>query len=137
GVGYKVGVVNEADGTISTLMQDRNIGDRFWPHLSTTPDLQRFVFTSSDKHPPDVWLGEITHEGDMLTSSNRKCLTELNPILKDTLELAHTERIGYESANGWQIDALLMLPLKHKCYTLSPLIVNVHGRPSIACSDAW
>ena len=137
GVGYKVGVVNEADGTISTLMQDRNIGDRFWPHLSTTPDLQRFVFTSSDRHPPEVWLGELTHEGGTLTNSNRKRLTELNPILKDTLELAHTERIRYESADSWQIDALFTQPLKHKGDTLPPLIVNVHGGPSSAWSDDW
>jgi dipeptidyl aminopeptidase/acylaminoacyl peptidase len=137
GVAYKIGVVNEADGDISTLMQDINIGDRFWPHLSTTPDLQRFVFTSSDRHPPEVWLGEFTYEGGMLTSSNRKRLTELNPILKDTLELAHTERMRYESADGWQIDALFTQPLKHKGDTLPPLIVNVHGGPSGAWSDDW
>jgi len=140
GVTYKIGVVNgesEADGAITILMHDLNIGDRFWPHLSITSDLQRFVFSSSEKHPPDIWLGELTYEGNTLTGSSRNRLTKLNPILQDTLDMAHTERIRYESTDGWQIDALFTPPLKRKSDTLPPLIVNVHGGPSGAWSDDW
>ena len=137
GVSNQLGIVDEANGEIKTLFNDFMIGERFWPHLSTTPDLQQCVFTHSDKYPPDVWYGTITLEGDMLSSTGRNRLTYLNPLHEDTLALAPTERIRYESTDGWQIDALLTLPLTHKSDTLPPLIVNVHGGPSACWLDDW
>ncbi len=134
GVSNQVGIVDEADGKITTLIQDFVIGERHWPHLSTTPDLQRFVFTHSDKYPPDVWLGEITYEGN---SASRQRLTELNPILQETLELVQSERISYESIDGWQIDAIFTPPSPRKNNTPPPLIVSVHGGPSGVWCDDW
>ncbi|HEY6408564.1 MAG TPA: prolyl oligopeptidase family serine peptidase, partial [Ktedonobacteraceae bacterium] len=134
GVAYKIGIVDESEGTITTLLRDANFSERFWPHLSTTADLQRFVFTSSAKHPPDVWLGEFNYEGNTLTS---QCLTQLNPLLQHTLELARTEHIRYESVDRWHIDALFTPPLKPKSNTLPPLVVNVHGGPTGVWSDDW
>ncbi len=141
GVTHQIGLVSEADGTITTLIDDVNFGEKFWPHLSTTADLQRFVFTSSDKHPPDVWLGEITYEGDALhripTSCSIKRLTELNPLHQDMLEIVPTQRIRYQSSDGWHIDALFTPPLRQKSGALPPLIVNVHGGPTGAWTDDW
>ena len=141
GVAYKLGIVDETEGTITTLMSDINFGETFWPHLSTTANLQKFVFTSSDKHPPEVWIGELTFEGDaknqVHTIMSRNRLTELNPLLQDTLELASTEQIRYESVDGWQIDALFTLPLRQMSGTPPPLIVKVHGGPTGAWTDDW
>ena len=141
GVAYKLGIVDETEGTITTLMSDINFGETFWPHLSTTADLQKFVFTSSDKHPPEVWIGEFTFERNAInqvyTIRSRNRLTELNPLLQDTLELARTEQIRYESVDGWQIDALFTRPLRQKSGTPPPLIVNVHGGPTGAWTDDW
>ncbi|MGI9058153.1 MAG: prolyl oligopeptidase family serine peptidase [Ktedonobacteraceae bacterium] len=141
GVSNQLGIVNEANGEMETLFRDFIIGERFWPHLSTTPDLQHCVFTHSDRYPPDVWYGTITLEGDMLSSTGRNRLTYLNPLHEDTLALAPTERIRYASTDGWQIDALLTLPLATpetpKSDILPPLIVNVHGGPSGCWLDDW
>ena len=141
GVSNHLGVVDEINGEIKTLFRDFMIGERFWPHLSATPDLQQCVFTHSDKYPPDVWYGTITLEGDALSSTGRNRLTYLNPLHEDTLALAPTERIRYESVDGWQIDALLTLPLaspeNSKSDTLPRLIVNVHGGPSGCWLDDW
>ena len=122
GVSNQLGIVDEANGEIKTLFRDFMIGERFWPHLSTTPDLQQCVFTHSDKYPPDVWYGTITLEGDMLSSTGRNRLTYLNPLHEDTLALAPTERIRYESVDGWQIDALLTLP----CIPEHPKVIPFH-----------
>jgi dipeptidyl aminopeptidase/acylaminoacyl peptidase len=141
GVAYQIGVVDDAEGTITTLASDVIFGERFWPHLSTTADMQRFVFTSSDKHPPDVWLGEFTYDGDAInpipTSRSINHLTSLNPLLQDTLELARTEQIRYKSAGDWQIDALFTPPLRSKSDTPPPLVVNVHGGPTGVWSADW
>ncbi|HLY26338.1 MAG TPA: hypothetical protein VKQ72_08360, partial [Aggregatilineales bacterium] len=107
----------------------------------TTADLQRFVFTNSQKHPPDVWLGENIYEGDALhripTSCSIRRLTELNPLHQDMLEIVPTQRMRYESSDGWQIDALFTPPLSQKNGTPPPLIVNVHGGPTGAWTDDW
>ena len=137
GVSNQVGIVNEVDGKITTLNRDFVIGERHWPHLSTTPDLQRFVFTHSDNYPPDVWLGEISYERNSAASMHKRRLTELNPILQETLELVQSERISYKSIDGWQIDAIFTPPYPGKGNTPPPLIVSVHGGPSGIWYDDW
>ena len=137
GLSYQIGIVDE-HGTVTTLVEDINIGERFWPHLSTTPDLQRFVFTSSAQHPPDVWYGELpAHKGKTVASFTKRRLTRLNPLLEETLALVPTERISYTSADSWHIDALLTLPGTDEEGKLPPLIVNVHGGPSGMWADDW
>jgi dipeptidyl aminopeptidase/acylaminoacyl peptidase len=137
GVSNQVGIVDEADGQITTLVPDFFIGERDWPHLSATPDLRRFVFTHSDMYPPDVWSGEITYEGNSVSSKGRQRLTELNPIHQETLDLVQSERISYESIDGWRIDAIFTPPSPGKSNTPPPLIVNVHGGPSGVWCDDW
>jgi dipeptidyl aminopeptidase/acylaminoacyl peptidase len=61
----------------------------------------------------------------------------MNSSLEETLMLAKTERIRYESVDGWQIDALVTWPLHHNKKTLPPLILNVHGGPSGAWLDDY
>ena len=137
GVSNQVGTVNVTNGAITPLFRDFVVGDRFWPHLSTTSDLQQFVFTHSDKYPPDVWYGTLTFDGDTPANTSKNRLTYLNPLHEDMLDLAPTEHIRYTGADGWQIDALLTLPQNSKDDTLPPLIVNVHGGPSGVWSNDW
>ncbi len=137
GVSNQVGIVDEVDGTITPLVRDFVIGDRHWPHLSTTPDLQRFVFTHSDRYPYDVWLGQLTYAGNTIPSIHRQRLTELNPIHQDTLDLVQSERISYESIDGLRIDAIFTPPSPRQGNTPPPLIVSVHGGPSGAWYEDW
>ena len=137
GVANQVGLVNEIDGTLTTLLKDVVIGDRFWPHLSITSDCQQFVFTSSHKHPPDVWYGTLKFTSNTPSLASQQCLSHLNSLHEDMLSLAPTHVIRYESVDGWQIEGLLTLPLTQKQGTLPPLIVNVHGGPSGTWANDW
>ncbi|MGZ6281474.1 MAG: S9 family peptidase [Ktedonobacteraceae bacterium] len=134
GLTQQIGILNESDGTITPLVKDF-VMSNFWPCLSTTSDLHRFATThTTQQHPYDVWLGEMS-DGDTSTDITLKQLTQLNPIAKETFALAPGERISYPSSDGWRIDALFNLPVKHKSETPPPLFVFVHGGPSWAWLD--
>jgi dipeptidyl aminopeptidase/acylaminoacyl peptidase len=136
GVTQQIGILNEADGAIMPLDEDL-LMDVSWPHLSATPDLQRFATThANEQHPPDIWFGELAAEGENTTAIHWLCLSRLNPIAEETFALVPGQIITYESVDGWQIDALFTPPLSHKGDSPPPLVVDVHGGPSWAwCAD--
>ncbi len=135
GVTQRIGMLNENDGIITPLVKDF-VMDNYWPHLSTTPDLRCFATTHSDQqHPPDVWFGEFKWQGDSAADIALKRLSRLNPIAEETFALAPSERIRYESVDGWQIDALFTPPLVRPGNAPPPLVVYVHGGPSWAFLD--
>jgi dipeptidyl aminopeptidase/acylaminoacyl peptidase len=137
GVTHQIGILDEVDGTITTLVQDF-VMDVMWPHLSTTPDLQAFATVHSDPNTPtDVWSGKFTFQGSTITELTRNRLTRLNPIAEETFAVVPSQRMRYESVDGWQIDALFTPPLEHKGDGAPPLIVVVHGGPSWAYSDSY
>lgn len=135
GVTQQIGVIDEVNDNTTVLTKDfvMEVG---WPHLSTTPDLHKCAtIHMNSQQPPDVWFGELTFEGDTANGIEWRRLSQLNPIAEETLALAPSERIRYESVDGWQIDALFTLPLTSKADTPPPLVVNVHGGPSWAWLD--
>ncbi len=134
-----IGAVDVASGTVTPIESDVVLGDRHWPHLSVTPDMQHFVTTRDERHPADIWFGTIDYKNDAPTGVAWQRLSRLNPILEETLTLAPTERIRYASVDGWQIDALFTTPLPEarKEDAPPPLVVSVHGGPSGAWSDNW
>jgi dipeptidyl aminopeptidase/acylaminoacyl peptidase len=87
---------------------------------------------SAQDHPNDVFLGKLV---DGASGIAWRRLSRLNPLFEETVALATTERIRYESVDGWQIDALLTHPVGHQIDGLPPLVVNVHGGPSWAWAD--
>lgn len=128
GVTQQIGV-REENGQITLLDADFVMS---WPHFSTTADLQTLVTThTTSQQTSDIWLGRVTENSTM----NWRRLTRLNPLFEATYALAKSERIRYESVDGWQIDALLTHPLVRKTDGPPPLVVNVHGGPSWAWSD--
>lgn len=137
GVTHQIGLLSEQDGSMVTLAEDFVIGERF-PRFSATQDLLRFAVTHSTReHPYDVWSGELAGEGCSVSGIEWRRLTRLNPIAEETLAIAPTERIRYESIDGWQIDALFTSPLHHDGKAPFPLVVHVHGGPSTAYVDSW
>ncbi len=135
GVTQQIGMLDEVTGTITFLDKDV-VMDIGWPHLSTTADLQSFATTHiNEQHPPDIFFGSLTKEGEKITGIDWKRLTQLNPIAEETFAIAPSQAIKYESIDGWQIDALFTPPLAHKGDTLPPLVVDVHGGPSFAWTD--
>ncbi len=137
GLSCQVGLLNSATGKMTPLTSDFVIGEQFWPHLSVTPDLRYVAATHSDKHPYDVWIGEPLSKHGVATVLSWRRLTHMNSSLEETLTLAKTEQIRYESVDGWMIDALVTWPLHHDEKTPPPLILNVHGGPSGAWLDDY
>jgi dipeptidyl aminopeptidase/acylaminoacyl peptidase len=139
GVSNMIGMLDVVSGSVTPIENDVVLGDRHWPHLSITTDMRHFVTTRDERHPADAWYGTISYESEKPTGVEWRRLSQLNPILEETLVLAPTERIRYESVDGWQIDALLTHPLpeSRKEDGPPPLIVSVHGGPSGFWSDNW
>lgn len=133
----RIAILDEATGACTTLVRDIVIGDRYWPHLSTTPDLRSFVATRSDRHPYDVWYGELLSTNDVVQDVSWKRLSQLNPVAEETLVLNRTERIRYASVDNWEIDGLVTWPERRQDGKLLPLIVRIHGGPSSLWLDDW
>lgn len=140
GLTSQVGLLDEQSGERTVLSRDFAIGDRAWPQLSPTPDLRRFVTRhGDDQHPDDLWLGELSDTGGVPTLSWRQ-LTRLNPILEETVAVTPSERIRYESVDGWQIEGLYTPPAQ-AAEGPPPLVVLVHGGPTsafrVGYADLW
>jgi dipeptidyl aminopeptidase/acylaminoacyl peptidase len=142
GLSTRISVLDVDTGIITTLSDNFTIGDRGWPHLSTTADMKYVVTTHSEQHPYDVWLGKLTINATNSDNKQAESIswhrrTRLNPIAEETLALNPTERIRYESVDGWLIDAMITWPSKRSDGTPPPLIVHVHGGPSGIWLDDW
>jgi len=137
GLSNRLGILNTVSDTRTVLSSDFYIGHRAWPHVSATPDLRTFVTTHSDQqHGDNIWLGELHGEPGAETVQWRQ-LTRLNPIAEETFQLAPSERISFEGADGWRIEGLYTPPLNPKEGQLPPLVLNVHGGPTSAFRDTW
>lgn len=138
GVAHQVGLLDEATGSLRPLSSDLIIGGGAWPRLSATTNLRTVVTHSSDRlHPADVVAGTLTDaEGAEARLKWRK-LTHLNALLEETLLLAPTEIVTWESVDGWSIDGLFMRPATTTHGTPPPLVVQVHGGPTAAWQNDW
>ena len=135
-VTHQIGLVDSIDGTV-TLLEEDFVMQWDQPTLSLSADYRSFATVHSDaRHPYDVWLGTFVHEGDQIKSVQWSSLSRLNPIAEETLDLATTQRIRYESVDGWQIDGLFTPPA-HRSDALPALYVDVHGGPSGVECDYW
>ncbi|HLZ62206.1 MAG TPA: S9 family peptidase [Ktedonosporobacter sp.] len=153
GVTNQVGTVDSNTGAI-TILEEDFVMQRDQPELATTPDF-RFCATlhSHSQQPTDVWFGTIDHK-----RIEWKRLSRLNPIVEESMALVKTERINYESVDGWRIDGLFTPPLARanadggqdltrtkpgdgqpllSTQEKPPLYVSVHGGPSGTSCDTW
>lgn len=131
--------IREEDGSITMLDDDFVMAHGI---ISATPDLSKFVVMhGSPQEMYDIWYGSLpdNQQAGNSEKTNKgiawRRLTQLNPLVEQTFALAKSERIRYESVDGWQIDAIFTHPSVRKTEGPPPLIVNVHGGPSWAWSD--
>ncbi len=136
-VTHQIGLLDTRDGT-TTLLAEDFVMQRDQPWLALTPD-RRFCATihSTSRQPSDIWFGTLNYAGELPNGIEWKRLSRLNPLIEETLEMASTERIRYESVDGWQIDGLFTAPLKTRDGELPPLYVQVHGGPSGTSCDVF
>ncbi|HEV7129012.1 MAG TPA: S9 family peptidase, partial [Ktedonobacterales bacterium] len=146
-----VGTVGSAGGPIVPLAREVVLGEGAWPRLSATTDGTRFAVLRMDPTtPPEIWLGSVTlparqaagQRSGSETAAGRadidwRRLTHVNALPEATLAVAPVEALRYPGADGWPIDALLVMPREPRRGTPPPLIVMVHGGPSAANRAAY
>lgn len=137
GVSHQVGLLDAADGAITVLEEDF-VMYRDQPWLAITPDRRHCAtIRSTDQQPFDTWSGALSFADGQPASIEWHRLSQLNPLIEETVEMAKTERITYESVDGWHIDGLFTPPVNAKHGELPPLYVEVHGGPSGTSCDTW
>jgi dipeptidyl aminopeptidase/acylaminoacyl peptidase len=126
------GSVSAKGGAVETLWTGEEVaapaGDAWAPGSSfsgTGDKLITAIARQSASTPPEVWAGPI---------GNWKQLTNLNAGIKPAWGEMHNVdwMDGTTRLQGW-----LMLPKDFASGKTYPLIVNVHGGPSAACSSRW
>ena len=138
GVTHQLGILNAIDGTTTLLDDDFTMGELPCPRFSATADMRTIVTTHTTPQIAfDVFCGQIADSDTATPSITWRRLTRLNLLKEEVLAIPRTERIRYESVDGWPIDAILIHPLNYSGDTPPPLIVHVHGGPSSACVDDW
>jgi dipeptidyl aminopeptidase/acylaminoacyl peptidase len=124
------GSVSAKGGAVETLWTGKEVaapaGDAWTTSSSFTGD--KFVTAierQSASAPPEVWAGPI---------GNWKQLTNLNAEIKPAWgEIRNVHWMnGATRVQGW-----LMLPKDFASGKRYPLVVNVHGGPSAACTSHW
>ncbi|GCE48742.1 dipeptidyl aminopeptidase/acylaminoacyl peptidase [Thermosporothrix hazakensis] len=131
GVTHVVATLEVENGTINYLEHDFPLEAA--SDVSITPDARSLlVLHTTSQEPTDIWLGKLSESADSL---KWRRVSQLNPVFEATYALAPTKRLCYSSLEGWEIDALLTMPLVRKTDELPPLVVHVHGGPSGAWID--
>jgi dipeptidyl aminopeptidase/acylaminoacyl peptidase len=123
------GSVSVKDGTVQTLWTGEESalaeGDGWASAPSASGKLITAIVRQSSSAPPEVWAGPI---------GNWKQLTSLNAEMKPAwgeMKKVHWMS-GAIRVQGW-----LQLPRDFDAGKKYPLIVNVHGGPSAACTPGW
>jgi len=84
----------------------------------------RMVYTYSDfSTPPDLY-SSLTLEYAPVR------LTDVNPWIRNEIELAQGSVVKWKSRYDWEIEGILHLPAGYRDGERLPLIVHVHGGPS-------
>jgi dipeptidyl aminopeptidase/acylaminoacyl peptidase len=136
-VTHQIGRLDIRSGAITILEKDFVM---LWdqPILALTPDCSSFAtIHTTSQQPSDVYLGTFTDTSDQPGGVTWSRLTRLNPLLEAALSQAKSERINYQSIDGWRIDGIFLPPLTAREDELPPLYVDVHGGPSGADCDGW
>ena len=121
-VTHQIGVLDSSNGSL-TLLDEDFVMQWDQPTLSTTPD-HRCLATihSTDRQPSDAWFGEVSYEDAMPKSIQWRRLSRLNPIAEATLALAASERIHYESVDGWRVDGLFTVSAHAQKHCVAPAV---------------
>ncbi|MEO7259100.1 MAG: S9 family peptidase [Luteimonas sp.] len=103
----------------SGQVQDVSTGDRFDYDLDVAANGRVAVLGGTDLRPYEISAAE---------SGGLRALTDHNAFLKDR-RLAPAESIRFKSADGTQIEGLLVKPLDYQPGKRYPTIVRIHGGP--------
>ncbi len=86
---------------------------------------QKVLFTREDAvTPPDLFIADI----DDLDNPVR--LTDLNPFIRDSIELADYKVIQWNSSDGLEIEGIQYAPTDIKNDGSAPFLLHIHGGPA-------
>ncbi|RDV15562.1 S9 family peptidase [Pontibacter diazotrophicus] len=112
--------LNVAKGDVKNLSNRTGT----WHILSTTPDRKKAVLSFSDyKTPLDVYVSAVD-------KFNPTKLTDLNPRITDSLQLATAEVVKWKSKDGLEVEGLLYLPTDYQKGKQYPFLLHIHGGPA-------
>ncbi|NBC26517.1 MAG: prolyl oligopeptidase family serine peptidase [Bacteroidetes bacterium] len=81
--------------------------------------------------PPDLYTA-FTNQPDDMTR-----LTDLNPIVRDSLELADFEIVTWNSTDGLEIEGIYYKPQDHQYDGSAPFLLHIHGGPAGVFSNRF
>lgn len=124
----------------ANVLHTISLGDKKRTPLSTQPIVNSAPSFDKDgkwmalsantpKHPNEVFFGDATNKP-------LKRLTMFNPQLKDIL-LGEQEVIKWKSADGWEIEGVLVKPVGYQKGKRYPTILQAHGGPESADLNSW
>ncbi|HET8865837.1 MAG TPA: S9 family peptidase [Gracilimonas sp.] len=74
--------------------------------------------------PPDLYVADLDNLDDPVR------LTDLNPMIKDSLQLADYEVVTWESYDGLEIEGIKYVPSSVKNDNSAPFLLHIHGGPA-------
>lgn len=97
----------------------------YQPQFSLNPSMMKLAIVREDtENQQEIWIGEIVHNSVVWTQE-----THFNANQKDLLR-GNCQLVEWKSFDGEMIQGLLHTPSKRK--EKLPLIVNIHGGPSLS-----
>lgn len=88
-------------------------------------DRSRVLFTKEDiVTPTDLYVADLNE------IDNPTRLTDLNPMVQDSLILADYEVITWESSDGLEIEGIKYLPQGSENSDKAPFLLHIHGGPA-------
>jgi dipeptidyl aminopeptidase/acylaminoacyl peptidase len=87
------------------------------------------VTGNSWRHPNEVWAGDVAKKE--LTR-----ITTFNPELEH-LTLGEQEVVKWKTADGWEIEGILVKPVGYQQGQRYPTVLQIHGGPESAYTNGW
>ena len=114
------------DGKVRTVLSSVGCDDQF----SFSADYQKLAFVhQTSQQPPEIYVSEFPFKG-------QKKLTSLNHHFNE-IELSSTERVSWLAPDGARIEGTLFRPINYAPGKAYPLLVFVHGGPTIAIENRF
>lgn len=81
--------------------------------------------------PPDLYTAHLENPDEMTR------LTDLNPIVRDSLDLAGYDVVSWNSYDGLEIEGIYYTPKNHDYSGSAPLLLHIHGGPAGVFSNRF
>lgn len=81
--------------------------------------------------PPDLFTAHISAPDEMTR------LTDLNPMVRDSLQLADFEIVRWESYDSLEVEGIYYKPADHQYNSSSPFLLHIHGGPAGVFSNRF